>query len=102
MEIIPACFELRVSYDWWAIASKLPPKHFTFSFEHFFDFSHNNCGCGMCSQATPKRLAVLRMPIWELEDHGSKPLVTNQVSQPSPYTPMRATTMFIMHEGISP
>ena len=49
MEIIPTPCELCVNY-------KLSPRHFAFSFEHFFSFSHNNhvyTGLGMYSQATP-------------------------------------------------
>ena len=51
MEIIPTCFELHVSYDWRATASKLSPRHFAFSFRHFFGFS-DNCGHDTYSQAT--------------------------------------------------
>ena len=43
MEIIPTCFELRVRYDWQAMALKWSSRCSTFSFGHFFDFSRNNC-----------------------------------------------------------
>ena len=42
MEIMPTCFELRVSYDWQATASKLSLRSFTFLFGHLFVFSPNN------------------------------------------------------------
>ena len=43
MEITPTCLELRVSYDWQALALKLSPEHNTLSFEHIFDFSRSTC-----------------------------------------------------------
>ena len=52
MELIPSCFELRVSYNWQPTASKPSPRRFMFSFRHVLDFWHNNCGCGTYSQAT--------------------------------------------------
>ena len=44
MEIIPTGFELRVSYYWQVMASKLLLRRFTFSFQCFFGFSHNCVG----------------------------------------------------------
>ena len=56
IKIIATYLELHVSYNWLAMPSKLSSKYFTFSFGHFFGFSHNNClnaGGGVYSQATP-------------------------------------------------
>ena len=56
METIPTCFELHVSYDQQATASKLSPRSFAFYSRCFFGFPHNNCvytGRGTYSQATP-------------------------------------------------
>ena len=52
MEIIPTCLELRVSYDWRVVASKLSPRCFTFLFGHIFGFSGNNCVCEACVRYT--------------------------------------------------
>ena len=39
IEIIRTCLELRVRYDWQAMASKLSPRWFTFSLGHLIGFS---------------------------------------------------------------
>ena len=38
MKIIPTCFELRASYDWRVMASKLSRTRFAFSFVRFLAF----------------------------------------------------------------
>ena len=38
MKIIPTCFELRASYNWRVMASKLSPTRFAFSFVRFLAF----------------------------------------------------------------
>ena len=58
MEIIPACLELHVNYDWWVMASKLSQKHFLFSFRQFFSFSCINCGHCTNILATPEVLSA--------------------------------------------
>ena len=60
MEIISTSFELCMSYDWQAMALKLAPKHFAFSFGHLFGSSSNNCGCGTYSQ-TASGLLIARI-----------------------------------------
>ena len=48
MEIIHTCLELRVSYNWRAMASKLPPSRLVVPFGHLFGFSRNNCVAVAC------------------------------------------------------
>ena len=64
MEIVPTCFELHVSYHWWASYKLEMVCH-----QHLFGFSCNNCGCGTYYQDT---LGVQSATNYSAKNCGSK------------------------------